>query len=233
MKFVPVPITGGPTDGKRVLFSIWETRVQDYEVFAQETGRVWQGAPTDQTSLHPAVWVSWADGEAFCGWLTERERKAGQLGNDHAYRLPSDHEWSCAVGIGEQEDPLRAPADKKEKIAGVFPWGTVWPPPPGAGNYWGEERGDGNPQPGLGPIPGYRDDFFATASVGSFAPTALGLYDLGGNVWELCEPVHRVTRGGSAFDGMGPAVLSSFRGGNVAGFTASNLGFRVVLAPVP
>jgi hypothetical protein len=39
MKFVPVPITGGPTNGQRVLFSIWETRVQDFEVFLEATGR--------------------------------------------------------------------------------------------------------------------------------------------------------------------------------------------------
>jgi len=29
MKFVPVPINGGPTDGQGVLSSIWDTRVQD------------------------------------------------------------------------------------------------------------------------------------------------------------------------------------------------------------
>ena len=41
MKFVPVPIIGGPSGGQRVLFSVWETRVQDYEVFAKETEREW------------------------------------------------------------------------------------------------------------------------------------------------------------------------------------------------
>ena len=33
MNFVPIEVTGGSTNGKRVLFSIWDTRVQDYEEF--------------------------------------------------------------------------------------------------------------------------------------------------------------------------------------------------------
>src|SRR5437016_4677717 len=30
MKFVPVPIPGGPSRRQPVLFSVWDTRVQDY-----------------------------------------------------------------------------------------------------------------------------------------------------------------------------------------------------------
>jgi len=37
MKFLPVPITGGPTNGRAILFSIWETRVQDYRTFINST----------------------------------------------------------------------------------------------------------------------------------------------------------------------------------------------------
>lgn len=33
MKFVPVPIRGGPTHGDAILFSIWETRVKDFKPF--------------------------------------------------------------------------------------------------------------------------------------------------------------------------------------------------------
>ena len=50
MKFVPVPITGGPTNGQRVLFSVWDTRVQDYEVFLKETKREWPGCRTSSKS---------------------------------------------------------------------------------------------------------------------------------------------------------------------------------------
>jgi serine/threonine protein kinase len=88
MKFVPVPILGG----QRVLFSVWDTRVQDYEVFVQETGREWPKADFPQEPVHPAVNVSWDDALLFCQWLTAREQAAGRLGTHERYRLPSDHE---------------------------------------------------------------------------------------------------------------------------------------------
>ena len=116
MRFVPVPITGGPTAGQgelapghqpplvpgaatSVLFSVWDTRVQDYAEFVKETKREWPKPEFQQGPTHPAVMVSWDDATAFCAWLTERERKAGKLGANERYRLPSDHEWSCAVGL--------------------------------------------------------------------------------------------------------------------------------------
>ncbi|MDP1586534.1 MAG: serine/threonine-protein kinase, partial [Prosthecobacter sp.] len=61
MKFVPVPITGGPTDKQRVLFSVWDTRVQDYEVFVKESGRLWPKAGFEQGPTHPAINITWDD----------------------------------------------------------------------------------------------------------------------------------------------------------------------------
>ncbi|HBJ85564.1 MAG TPA: hypothetical protein DDZ88_17140 [Verrucomicrobiales bacterium] len=207
MKFVPVPITGGPTDGKRVLFSIWDTRGQDYEVFVRDTNRQWPGADFPQISTHPAVGVSWNDAHAFCVWLTKHEHQLGRLGVNDFYRLPSDHEWSCAVGIGEREDAYKLPFEKSQKISDAFPWGVQWPPPQGAGNYAGTEL-----QPALaagefnyvkGFMNGYSDGFVNTSPVGSFAANQFGIYDLGGNVQQYCEDwldnkhQERVLRGGS------------------------------------
>ena len=110
MKFVPVA-------GAGVLFSIWETRVQDYEVFVRESGHDMEKPGFDQGPTHPVVNINEADALAFCGWLTQAERKAGRLNADQSYRLPTDEEWDAAVGPGE------------------FPWGDTWPSPNGAGNY--------------------------------------------------------------------------------------------------
>jgi len=33
--------------------------------------------------------VNWEDAQAFCEWLTERERKAGKLNANESYRLPA------------------------------------------------------------------------------------------------------------------------------------------------
>jgi hypothetical protein len=35
--------------------------------------------------------------------------------------LSTDHEWSCAVGIGDREDPDKSPEEKSGKIDDVFP----------------------------------------------------------------------------------------------------------------
>jgi hypothetical protein len=40
IRFVPVPIAGGDSN-RKVLFSIWETRVSDYALFIEGAGRDW------------------------------------------------------------------------------------------------------------------------------------------------------------------------------------------------
>ena len=110
-------------------FSIWETRVQDYQAFR----RSWQKPDFTQGPTHPAVNVSWNDAQAFCRWLTDKERGEGRLTASQSYRLPTDAEWSVAVGLNE--DSGGSPKDKDAKIKGVYPWGTQWPPPSRAGNY--------------------------------------------------------------------------------------------------
>jgi formylglycine-generating enzyme required for sulfatase activity len=185
--------------------------------------------------------VSWEDAQAFCLWLTVHERRANRLGTNYVFRLPTDHEWSCAAGIGEREDPAKSPADKSEKISDAYPWGAQWPPPPNAGNYAGEEL-----QPLLaagkyrwikGVISGYRDGFAETSPVGSFAPNRFGLYDLGGNVWQWCEDWFdkehngRVLRGGAWDNDERNYLLSSNRLHNKPTLRADSGGFRCVLAP--
>lgn len=236
MRFVPVPIVGGPTAGQRVLFSIWETRVQDYEVFAKASKHEWLQPGFPQGPTDPVVNVNWDDAEEFCAWLSEREQKSGSLSTAWRYRLPSDHEWSCAVGIGDREDPARTPDEKSKKLADVFPWGTAWPLPRGAGNFSGEEAAGHQTWPEQSLLSGYRDDFPMTSPVGSFRPNRFGLFDLGGNAWEWCEDLllpgqpSRVMRGASFNNGSRGGLLSSNRDSHLPGSRNVNYGFRLILA---
>lgn len=126
----------------------------------------------------------------------------------------------------------------------VFPWGSAWPPPPGAGNYAGEEvRAHVGSElkylKGIdGFIEGYKDAFLATAPPGSFPANAFGICDLGGNLWEMCEDWldgarrFRVMRGGSWMNNSRNDLCSSQRKGTAPTMHTRTTGFRVVLAPV-
>jgi formylglycine-generating enzyme required for sulfatase activity len=216
MEFVPVP-------GTNVLFSKWETRVQDYAAFVQRTGRKWPEPKIEQGPSHPAVNVTWDDAATFCSWLTEREQKVGVLPDGCRYRLPSDLEWSLAVGM-EPETEI-TPEKRNGKIKGVYPWDGSFPPPTGAGNY----------------APVREVDTYAyTAPVGSFSTNRYGICDLGGNVAELCldgwsdgsissRPGHKTLRGGSWFQSAPWHLASSAREKVGSNFEDIRIGFRVVL----
>jgi len=215
MKFIPVG---------DVRMSVWETRVQDYEAFCRATSRHCEPADFAQTPTHPVVKVNWFDAVAFCKWLTEKERDENLIEDRQSYRLPTDREWSAAVGLANESGAT--PQARDGKIKNEFPWGKQWPPPTGAGNYpagAGQRRG-------------------ATMPVGSFKPNSLGLYDLGGNVWEWCADTYKggssgtgrdwgVLRGGSWATTSRSEMQSSYR--NVVDRNERDViyGFRCVLAP--
>ena len=160
------------------------------------------------------VKVSWNDARAFCGWLTAVERGSGKIPAGASYRLPTDTEWSIAVGLGDHEAG-DTPKEKSAKLPNVFPWGAQFPPPPGAGNFADQTaRIYFTNWPN---ITNYTDGFVTTAPVGSFTPNTLGIYDLAGNAMEWCEDSYdashkqRVMRGG-AWNNCGPkSLLSSYR----------------------
>ena len=191
MKFVSV-------SGTDVLFSVWDTRVKDYSLFVTETRREWVKPKFEVGPTHP-VNVSWDDAQAFCRWLTEKERLAGKLGRDQCYRLPFDWEWSVAVGLTEPR--VGTPDSKSGGFANEYPWGKKWPPPHGAGNYADESfrRTFG----GNDYVEGYNDGYPYTSPVGNFPANKFGLHDMGGNLWQWCEDwindrgIYRVLRGGS------------------------------------
>ncbi|WP_395746279.1 SUMF1/EgtB/PvdO family nonheme iron enzyme [Prosthecobacter sp.] len=210
MKFVPVPIT----KEKTVLFSVWDVRVKDYRTYATDQG-VGMVAPSfAQTAEHPVVNVTWEEARAFCQWLSKKEGKS--------YRLPTDVEWSCAAGLTQESGDT--PRERAENAAGAFPWGNEWPPPAGAGNYDVSLRVDDSPH---------------TSPVGAFPANALGLSDMGGNVWQWCEDwdepgikTDHVLRGGSWGDSAKGNLLSSCRGVRPA-HRDECIGFRVVLDAAP
>lgn len=224
MKFLPV--------GNSTLFCMWKTRVKDYAAFCDATGRHFEKPDFDQSDLHPAVKVNWYDAQAFCKWLTDKEHAEKSLEDGESYRLPTDQEWSFAVGLPDEGG--NTPEERDGKIKGEYPWGKTWPPPPGTGNYADVTARKLK----IAVIDGYNDTFAQTSPVGSFLANRLGLFDMGGNVWEWVQDDYKgsgknkdwgVLRGGSWANSARDELQSSYR--NVVDRADRDViyGFRVVL----
>lgn len=230
MKFIKVP-------GTEVLFCIHETRYQDYDAYAQENPSIdnrWRNqthdgyAITERNGEHPVAFVSWEDAQQFCAWLSKKEGRT--------YRLPTDAEWSIAVGIGREEKRKEGttPANVYRPL-NAYPWGSEWPPPKGAGNYSDEIRKLKAPNSETKYIDGYDDGFPTSAPVMSYKPNKLGLYDMGGNVWEWVEDWYddtkkeRVLRGSSWIGHYREYIRSSYRNQIAPTTRDFHRGFRCVL----
>ena len=225
MNFVTVP-------GTSVQMCVHETRNSDYAAFAEATSAdsAWRnvsvyGLKISDGDKHPVTNVSWEDATAFCQWLSEKEKLT--------YRLPTDREWSFAVGIANEEDSFATPLSLSGKLIGRYPWGTSWPPNKEAGNYADEHLKKASTLKQV--IEGFSDGFSGSAPVMAFPPNELGFYDLGGNVWEWCEDrynkdeLSRVLRGGAWSSPEKEHLLSSARFGMAQNLRRWMTGFRVVL----
>ena len=148
----------------------------------------------------PVVQVTWEDAASYCNWLSAQEglppayaardgRTVSVQPLRTGYRLPTEAEWSRAARY-PGEGPLK------------YPWGNSLPAPPRAGNF-----ADESARALVAVVlQGYDDRYPATAPVGSFPPSPLGFFDLGGNVAEWVHDVYAIPSadGPVELDPLGP-----------------------------
>ena len=224
LEFVPMSL-----GAKRFLMSKYEVTQAQYQTLMRTNPSEFR-----HTQDCPVENVSWNNAQDFCRRLAESlGRGAAGWPEGLALRLPTDEEWSLAVGLDHESGST--PLEKDGKIKDHYPWGSQWPPPAQAGNYC--DQAFAVDHPGWTVIEGYEDGYADTAPVGSFTPNQFGLYDMGGNVWEWCEDYYdpatklsRVLRGASWANHGSENLLSSARNYYPPIYRYGNIGFRIVLA---
>lgn len=230
MQFVPI--------GEDLLVSAWETRVRDYRVFTKETNSAKRANPDfKQGPDHPVISVSREDAMAFCGWLTERERKLERISEEEAYRLLTDLEWSKVAGL--DEDPDAKPSTRELRVEKAFPWGRVWPPEDAGilvGNLADKTASQAADLRRDRTLLDYEDGYEKTSPVGSFLPNSLGVYDLAGNASEWVsddyaeDGLFGVLRGGSWSSYLAKDLYITSRNAVRPTKTGDHYGFRIALA---
>ncbi len=190
-----------------ILLASTETRRSDYLKFIKASGGrrpMNSFEPGNKGSQMPVVGVDREEARAFCAWLTKRDRESGWIGKNDRYRLPTDEEWSRAVGLPLERG--KDPAERNGNIRGVYPWGYEWPPPRAVDNLADESAS--RMATTAKTIHGYTDKFPGLAAVNAVSAGPKGFLGLAGNVSEWVDTDFELT------PNAGQAVLGTVRGGN-------------------
>jgi formylglycine-generating enzyme required for sulfatase activity len=209
------------------------------------TGKSWRdpnwGFPNRDD--FPVVCVSYNDMNAFCRWLTERDRKAGQLPEGLEYRLPTEAEWEYGCRGGSRESLY-------------FWWGNSLDEGEGRLNISAIDFLPGRKKTWpLGKAP-WSDGYAFVSPVdhyGAKGRNGFGLADMCGGVWEFVidhfdpkgghEEIHYenaekrivtrpVCRGGNYYDVPGNARCAVRLGIQSVTYSDSRDGFRICLGRV-
>jgi len=147
-------------------------------------GKNWRNI-FDNNLNRPAVGVSKYNAYAFCEWLTERERRAGRLPEAYIFTLPTEAQWEYACRAGSSTR---------------FHFGGNYIVLYRYANYADRNTKIKNRDRR------HDDGYGYTAPVGSFKPNRWGLYDMHGNVSELCaDTYYKEYQDGEIIDPLGPA----------------------------
>jgi formylglycine-generating enzyme required for sulfatase activity len=193
----------------------------------KKSGASWKNTGSEDVDDYPVVLVCHIDAQAFCDWL---EKKDGRR-----YYLPTEAEWEFAARGGKEGER--------------FPWGNEYPD--GKKANLADRR---SPVPWADRM--IEDGYARVSPVGAFEPNRLWLYDMVGNVWQLCSDYYdpkayqegatkeivdpagprtgkkRVVRGGNWAFGAGIA-RNAFRFGVEPDLCTDISGFRVAGVPTP
>lgn len=209
-----------------------------HEVTQEEYSQVVKiGMPSrfPRNPRRPVDSIDWLQAVTFCKLLTEQERAAGRLPENHAYRLPTEAEWEYACRAGSVRR---------------FPWGDEPDPKRLKSVAWFEGNVCRANKPSGASARDANGRYGSTRNVEGKRPNAWGLHDLHGNVWEWCldawtdhlpggeftDPIetapglNRVDRGGG-WDSKATQCASDTRVPFPASSRSPMQGFRVVLAP--
>ena len=180
-------------------------------------GVSWRNPNFPQGPDHPVVDVGPADARGFCEWLGKKEHRH--------YRLPTEAEWEFAARAGKRS---------------AYPWGDR--PEDAAGWANMADRAYSRVFHDAFEEARIDDGYVYTSPVASFRPNAYGLYDMIGNVQQLCARVRpsgavqppglnersTISRGGSWHNGPSFCRIG-FRKELSGGGAAPYAGFRVCL----
>ena len=215
---------------------------------------VGNGTYASKGANHPVHSISWYAMLKWCNARSQKENltpcytvsgstyQTGNLAPDcnwnaNGYRLPSEAEWEKAALGG--------------LFGKLFPWGTDTISHSQA-NYYSSSIYAYDVSPTRNHHPTYAVGNYPYSSpVGSFAPNGYGLYDMAGNMWELCwdfygsytagsqtnprgaiSGAYRVIRSGTWGSGADRCRVAS-RNDAVPGYAHNTLGFRLARSSVP